>query len=198
MCKILKSFFYAISFFVVFIATYCIHVYFFNVNVVLYSSLLDILIAALIFLFISNKFSLFSYFTKIEFILLLVISIQFSYIFCITLPTIIDRSLSIYLLEKIDQRGGSIQKDKISNIIISEYLTEHHVSDVRITEQLNSGTIVKDDNCLYLTKKGRVVVRFTQFFRKNLLPKHRLIGDSYSDALINPLKESSRKEYSCQ
>ena len=198
MNKMLKSFFYIILFFIFFITTYWIHISFFNVKVVLYSSLLDIIIANSIFLIISKKTSLFSHFTKIEFILLLVISIQFSYMFCITLPTVIDRSLSIYLLEKIDQRGGSIQKDKISNIIINEYLVEHHVSDVRITEQFNSGTILKDDNCLYLSKKGKAVVRFTKFFRKNLLPKHRLIGDSFSDALINPIKENFRPEYSCQ
>ena len=193
-----KSFFYIISFFIFFIATYWIHISFFNVNVVLYSSLLDILIAASIFLIISKKLPLFSHFTKIEFILLLVISIQFSYMFCITFPTIIDRSLSIYLLEKIDQRGGSIQKDKINNIIINEYLIEHHVSDIRITEQFNSGSSLMDDNCLYLSKKCKVVVGFTKFFRKNLLPKRRLIGDSFSDALINPIKENFRQEYSCQ
>lgn len=38
---------------------------------------------------------------------LIIITLCLSYIFSISVPTVVDRSLSFYLLVKIDQRGGA-------------------------------------------------------------------------------------------
>ena len=42
---------------------------------------------------------------------------------------------------------------------------------IRITEQINLGTIILKDNCVHLTNRGNKIVQFSLYFRRNLLPK---------------------------
>jgi hypothetical protein len=75
-------------------------------------------------------------------------------IFAIAVPTVIDRSLSFYILEKIQQRRGGIQLSRFDELFTEEYMKEHRVVDVRVTEQLESGAVIIDDGCVRLTKRG--------------------------------------------
>jgi hypothetical protein len=60
-------------------------------------------------------------------------------------------------------------------------------------------TIVIRDGCVKLTPKGVALAGFSRFYRTNLLPKKRLILDSYTDALTDPFRNSdSRADYTCQ
>ena len=59
----------------------------------------------------------------------------------------IDRSLSFYILEKLDQRGGGIKVDKMDIVFTKEYLKEHRLIDIRLTEQLKTKTVIIDKNC---------------------------------------------------
>jgi hypothetical protein len=177
---------------------YFIHIKFFIVNVVFYSTLLDGFIATLISGFALWRITFFSIFNIFEKVQLFLIWLLLSYVFAISVPTVIDRSLSFYLLEKLNQRGGSISSDKFDEIIINEYMKEHRLVDIRITEQINSGTILLDNNCVRLTSRGKKIVRFSLFFRKNLLPKKRLIMGEYTDDLTNPFREGDPNEdYNC-
>ena len=60
-------------------------------------------------------------------------------------PTVIDRSLSLYIVEKLDQRGGSVAVAAMPEVFVEEYLPEFHVVDVRLTEQVQSGTATIED-----------------------------------------------------
>jgi hypothetical protein len=169
---------------------YYAHITFFNVNVVFYASIADGVLAASIMgaiLFFSKWFGVF---TRLEKIQLLIIWLLVAYSFAISLPTVIDRSLSFYILEKLDQRGGGIRFDAFNDIFTKEYVKEHRLVDVRLTEQMESGTIVVEGDCVKLTKKGRKIVRFSMMFRHNLLPKHRLLLGQYSSDLTNPFRDS--------
>jgi hypothetical protein len=76
---------------------------------------------------------------------------------------------------------------------------EHRLVDVRLTEQLESGTIQIEDGCVKLTEKGNKIARFSRAFRQNFLPKQRLLMGKYSDDLINPFRSSvSTSDYSCR
>jgi hypothetical protein len=71
--------------------------------------------------------------------------------------------------------------------------------DVRLTEQLQSNTIRIESGCVYLTAKGNYLASFSRFFRAHLLPKQRLLLDSYSDDLTDPFRHSSTQvNYLCQ
>ncbi|MEQ3650109.1 hypothetical protein [Hyphomonas sp.] len=113
-------------------------------------------------------------------------------------PTVIDRSLSIYIVEKLDQRGGEVAAAAIEDIIRDEYLDEFKVPEVRMTEQLTSGTVVSQDGCLHLTPKGRRLSGFAHFYRAHFLPRKRVIGGEVTDSLLDPLKgQPVRVPFAC-
>ncbi|MBQ0918440.1 hypothetical protein KBW71_08280 [Hydrogenophaga aromaticivorans] len=120
------------------------------------------------------------------------------YILAISVPTVIDRSLSFYILEKLQQRGGGIQLGKFNYIFTTEYMREHRLVDIRLTEQTESGTIVIDGDCVKLTPKGEKIASFGRFFRQSLLPKQRLLMGEYTDQLTNPFRRSDTSpDYLC-
>jgi hypothetical protein len=132
--------------------------------------------------------------------LLTVIWLLLGYSISISVPTVIDRSLSFYILEKIDQRGGGIRLDAFEEIFIKEYMIEHHLIDIRLTEQLESGTIKIEDKCVRLTNNGHLIAQASRWFRQNLLAKERKIFGEYSDKLTDPFRNSPVKvhfDYSC-
>jgi hypothetical protein len=178
---------------------YYLHIAFFNVNVVLYSALFDAVVAtgvAGVMLFAWRFFAVFNRFEKAQ---LIAIWLMGGYIFAISLPTVIDRSLSFYILEKLQQRGGGIRLDRFEEVFTREYVKEHRLVDVRLTEQQESGTIVIQDGCVKLTARGDQLATFSRFFRQHFLPKNRLLMGQYSDALVDPFRASGREMgYECR
>lgn len=175
---------------------YYLHAMYFQVNVVFYSALLDAVLATISIIPIIkyfNNFSIYNFFEKIQ---LVAICMLIGYAFAITIPTLIDRSLSFYILEKIEQRGG-IQLSKFEEVFTIEYSKEHRLVDVRLTEQYESGTIIIENGCVKLTERGRKLAAFSVFFRKNILPKYRLLSGKYTDALTIPFDNNQPLNHKC-
>lgn len=190
--------FFTTSFFMSYLLIYYIHVNYFSVDVVFYDAMLDGLIAVIL----SSSFLVFSSWCRdfciFEKMLIISIWVLGAYSFSISIPTVIDRSLSIYILEKIQQRGGGVKVNSFENIFVNEYVYEHRLVDVRLTEQKKSGTISIDGGCVRLTDRGRGIVKFSRFFRANFLPKKRLLNGVYSDDLVDPFRNSrSIDDYEC-
>jgi hypothetical protein len=178
---------------------YVIHSWYFKVDVVFYSAIADGVLAAVVTLLIACTFKWFRTFTGFEILQSFVICLLLGYGFAISVPTVIDRSLSMYILEKLQQRGGGIQLAAFDTVFKDEYMKEHRLVDIRLTEQRQSGTIVIENGCVKLTEWGQFVATTTTWFRQTLLPKNRLIGDSYSSDLTSPLRSSlERRDYLCQ
>jgi len=127
---------------------------------------------------------------KFERILLVFIYLLGGFSFAVAIPTVIDRSLSLYILQKLDQRGGGIKEDQIGWVFINEYLPEDRLVDVRLTEATQSGTVVIKDNCVVLTDKGRLLAEFSAWFHEYMLPKQRLLNGQYTDDLTNTFRNS--------
>jgi hypothetical protein len=180
------------------LAVYYAHVRFGRVNVVFYAAIADALLAALlagVLLLVWRYFSIFNGFEKLQLVMIWALA---GYAFAISVPTVIDRSLSFYILEKLQQRGGGIRLDAFEVIFTKEYVKEHRLVDVRLTEQLESGTIRIDDGCVRLTPRGERLASLSRFFRQELLPKQRLLMGRYSDDLTDPFRESKpAADYSC-
>ena len=175
-----------------------IHVWYFAVNVVFYAAIADAIIAAFLAaaVIMLPLFRCFGWFEKLQ---MIVIWLLAGYCFAISVPTVVDRSLSFYILEKLQQRGGSIRQDAMADVFIHEYLPEHRLVDVRLTEQLESGTIVIENGCVKLTEKGMRLASASRYFRQNFLPRHRLLMGEYSADLTNPFRESSMDvDYLCE
>ena len=166
-----------------------IHFRFFTVDVVLYSTLLDAGIAALL----STAICWYGIFKRdiapVIFGQLVVIFLLGGYSYAITIPTIIDRSYSVYLLEKLQQQGGAIRQSAFDNDIILTFTREHRLTDARLTEQLASGTITVENGCVKLTEKGERTATLTRWHRTHMLPKKRLLMGAYSDALTDPFRD---------
>ena len=176
---------------------YYVHVRYFFVDVVFYAALLDVGIAVLAFapIFIFSMRKIFTHFEKF---LIVIIFLLCGYCLAISVPAVIDRSLSFYILEKIQQRGGGIRLDGMSHVFTREYLVEHRLVDVRITEQLKSGNIVIDGECVRLTDQGDDLAAFSRYFRQHFLPKKRLLMGEYTDALTDPFRNSTSEfDYGC-
>ncbi|MEM9150716.1 MAG: hypothetical protein AAGB19_09725 [Cyanobacteria bacterium P01_F01_bin.3] len=101
-------------------------------------------------------------------------------------PTVIDRSLSLYIVEKLDQRGGQISEAAMGDVFVREYLPEFRLVDVRLTEQVASGTARIEDGCVILTEKGRQLSAFVGFYRRTFLPKKRYLRGEITDQLTKP------------
>lgn len=169
-----------------------VHFRFFPVDVVFYSVLMDVVLA----LVIAGLESWFIIFRRniptIAFVQLLIIFALGGYIFALTLPTVIDRSYSIYILSKLEQHDGKLKKSAFDHAVIDEFMREHKLADARLTEQLKSGTIMMNGDCVQLTQRGAWVVSFARWYRQNMLPQKRLIGDHYTDELTDPFRQPSR------
>ncbi len=181
------------------LSAYMAHISLFRVNVVFYAAIGDALIAsgaAAAVLFLMKFFRCLSGFEKV---LLVAIWLLGGYTFAISIPTVIDRSLSFYILEKLQQRGGGIRQDSFARIFTDEYLIEHRLVDVRLTEQLESGTIEIENGCVRLTERGERVASFSRYFRQNWLPKKRLLMGNYSEDLTDPFRHSQGdRAYTCR
>jgi hypothetical protein len=159
---------------------------------------MDVILANTFILIIFSKIKFFSVFNIFEKIQLIVICLLVGYGLAISVPTVIDRSLSFYILEKIEQRGGGIQLSRFEEVFTKEYAKEHRLVDVRLTEQQKSATVNIENDCVKLTKRGEILVSFSQFFRKNLLPKQRLLMGQYTDDLTHLFSnEDSFYDYKC-
>jgi hypothetical protein len=181
------------------IGVYFTHVNFFPVNVVFYSAMLDGLIAIVFASIVFVFFKILHPLTGLEKALLVALWIVSSYAVAISVPTVIDRSLSFYILEKMQQRGGGVKLGSFNDIFTKEYVIEHRLMDVRLTEQVESGTIVIDDGCVLLTPRGERIAQFGRYFRTNWLPKKRLLMGQYTDALTDPFRSSVPDPgYSCE
>lgn len=177
---------------------YLLHINYFRVDVVFYSAILDGVLATVLavgILLTARYFDLFNYFEKAQ---MAVIWLLVSYTFAISVPTVIDRSLSFYILEKLQQRGGGIKQSHFEEVFTREYLKEHRLIDIRLTEQKNSGTIIIKNDCVMLTERGDVLASFSRYFRQNLLPKQRLLMGEYTDVLTDPFHNNfASPDYEC-
>lgn len=87
----------------------------------------------------------------------------------------------------------------MNDVVMKEFLREHRLIGARMTEQIESGTITIEDGCVRLTSRGRIIVKFTRFYRKTLLPKRRVLMGEVTSDLTDPFKDSeSAGDYRCQ
>lgn len=183
----------------VLIATYLIHVTFFKVNVVFYSSIIDGVIAVVLSIALISLIRWLNVFNEFEKMQLACLWLLLGYAFAISIPTVIDRSLSFYTLEKLQQRGGGVQLAAFERVYVQEYMKEHRLVDVRLTEQEQSGTIVIKDGCVLLTPWGNTLATASKFFRNHFLPKERLLMGEYSSDLTNPFRiKEANVDYLCK
>ncbi len=185
------------AYFICLVTVGIFHNRFFVVDVVFYASLFDVLVAANITMAVLYKSKCFRGLNPFELTVFYLMFLAMGYGYAISIPTVIDRSLSFYILEKTERMGG-VREEALEEIISKDYLREFRVADLRLTEQISSGTIQIQNGCIFLSTKGLILVSVSGFIRKNLLPEKRLIRDKYSDNLLNPYEQDEGEaRYKC-
>jgi hypothetical protein len=197
--KYLKALIATALFVVLLLIVYVLHVRYMPVSVVFYSAIADAVLATILAAIVIGTVRWFKVFTRFETLQLCCIWLLLGYSFAISVPTVIDRSLSFYILEKLQQRGGGIKLDAFDDVFTKEYVKEHRLVDVRLTEQQQSGTVEIKDGCVKLTEWGQTIATSSRYFRAHFLPKQRLLMGKYSDDLTDPFRNSvERTDYRCQ
>ncbi len=156
----------------IFFSINIIHFHFFSPSVILYSLLFDIFLALIfliiIILFLHSKEYLIRDILLTTFFL---ISVTLSLVlYAFVIPTAIDRSLSVYLLEKIETNNGSMTIAELDKIAREDYFDEMLVVDVRIDEQLATGSIEVIGDKVVITSKGKKMLTIFSFVKTYLLP----------------------------
>ena len=197
--KFIKFVLANLLFLVILLAAYIVHERFFRVDVVFYSAIFDGVLATILTLLCVTLIKWLDTYSAFEKLQLVCIWLLFGYAFAISVPTVLDRSLSFYILEKLQQRGGGIRLDAFDQVFTYEYVKEHRLVDVRLTEQQQSGTVTIVDGCVKLTDWGQTLATGSRYFRSHFLPKQRLLMGKYSDDLTDPFKNSPETvDYLCK
>jgi hypothetical protein len=96
----------------------------------------------------------------------LLMSLILNYSFILTVPTTIDRSITVFILGDIDSFGGKNAR-AISENFKSVYIDEDLQINRRIQEQLALGNLERSisiPNQYELTSKGKLIVSLNKFF----------------------------------
>jgi hypothetical protein len=179
---------------VTFLIVNWIHFRWFEVSVILYACVVDLVVACALLLPIHIYLCRARWRERgVELSLCAVIGALGVLLYSVMGPTVIDRSLSIYIVEKVDQRGGAVAEAAIPAIFVEEYMPEFRLVDVRLTEQLHSGTLTLDGGCLHLTARGRFLADVMKVYRANFLPRRRVLRGEVTDQLTRPFDGAEQR-----
>ena len=83
--------------------------------------------------------------------------------FSLAVPAVFDRSVSLYLINIIDNQGESgMTEEEIRRALLTVYFDEDHALQKRIGEQIQGGSIELRNGRYYITSGGS---RFMEFAR---------------------------------
>lgn len=106
------------------------------------------------------------------------ISFAINMSFLIVVPVTLDRSVSVFLLADMYNRGGVVSSEQLKNDFIQIYVEQYKAIDRRLEEQVKSGNVAVTQNGNYeLTTRGSNFIEFSR-----ILASAMNIGDKF----INP------------
>jgi len=86
-----------------------------------------------------------------------------SYSFVITIPALLDRSISIFIISAITESGDKgITNKELQNIFIEKYIEGTSTINKRLHEQIVTGNILFRNNKYFITDKGVFTYKFNQ------------------------------------
>lgn len=93
-----------------------------------------------------------------------VFSLFVCYSFFITVPALLDRSISLYLLRLLEteQRAASLQE--LSTWYVDGFVFGNEALTKRLDEQLHTGNIEEKDGCYSLTIQGEFTLTINDIF----------------------------------
>jgi len=138
-------------------------VYYFGIGTILIGA---ILLSAVFFLFFGAKKEFFQklFIQTRDFFPCLLAAVFLMYSFHITIPTLVDRSISIYLLNLLDTEGGPVSINNLQDKFLAGYVGGYSVVCRRMFEQVQSGNVTHQASTYTLTARGKRTVAFLRAF----------------------------------
>ncbi|WP_370309764.1 hypothetical protein [Sphingobium abikonense] len=87
------------------------------------------------------------------------LSLAFNISFLIVFPVTFDRSITMFLLARIERQDGQLDARSLEQVFVREYLGDLRQIDRRITEQSLSGTIRVERGRIHITPQGRRLLK---------------------------------------
>lgn len=139
------------------------HVFFYRGIILLIVSCL-LMIGLLIFL---KKSRLGALFTYKDIILAFICLFCFNLVFFTHVPVTADRSITIFILEYLNNQNETrIKPEEINDVFIRSFLGDRKAIEKRMIEQVTTGTVVSEENGYKITFRGQLLLRFYEFIRK--------------------------------
>ena len=101
--------------------------------------------------------------------------------FNLTVPSVFDRSVSLYLLNTLDNAADGLTETQIRDEFVDVYFGDNHGIRKRLIEQIQMGNVRHDGERYRMTHAGRRMVGIVRFFNRvyNLDPqmaKRKAVG----------------------
>lgn len=96
---------------------------------------------------------------------LVIFSFSFHLVFFVIFPVTFERSITMFLLNKVNYHQG-IGKERLEKILIEEYILKSKALEKRIKEQKEIGFFNVKNNGVFLTKKAKIFLTLSLFIKK--------------------------------
>jgi len=87
-------------------------------------------------------------------------------VFFVTVPVTLDRSISVFLLDRINSHEQGLTKEQLTGEFLSEYVEHHDAIGRRIYEQTASSNIVVSNGIIKISGRGRSFLRASDLVKK--------------------------------
>jgi hypothetical protein len=104
------------------------------------------------------------YLEKRDFFPCLLVAFLIMYSFHITVPTLADRSISIYLLNQLDEQGGTASIHTLQRQFLAGYVGDYSTVCRRMAEQIESGDVKNQGTMYSLTSQGKRTIALLRAF----------------------------------
>ena len=122
------------------------------------------------------------------------LTFSFNITFLIVFPVTIDRSVTTFLLSKLEQGPQTgFTKEEMEQTFKDEYVTKLSAIPKRMREQIITGNVIQNGNNFSLTNQGRKFLRFCTFVERIYgLPSHKVTESTpHSDLTDSEISSGS-------
>lgn len=110
-------------------------------------------------------------------------SLSLNLCFLVLIPVTVDRSISVFLLTRIENDNGKITEPELEKNFREQYLGRMRQIDRRIGEQSASGNITIDkDGKIRMTPQGRAFLRFSRTIAATFQTDPRFVTPDHANA----------------
>jgi hypothetical protein len=106
-------------------------------------------------------------------------SLSLNLCFLVLLPVTVDRSISVFLLARIEQEDGHLTTSALDRLFRDAYLTDLRQIDRRVSEQILSGNISVDaTGHIRMTPRGHAFLAFSRYVAASFDTDPRFVDPS--------------------